>query len=59
MSVPIQVSEEAFLRAKEIADLGRISVAEVFEAALVEQVEIRERLKQRAAKGSGQISNDP
>lgn len=52
MSVTIQVSDEVFLKAKEIAEAGSISVGEVFEAALVDQVALSERFNRRAAKGS-------
>jgi hypothetical protein len=52
MSVSVSVPEELHKKAVEIAKAQRISVDEVFASAFVDQLAARERLQQRAARGS-------
>jgi hypothetical protein len=52
MSVIINVPEELYQKAAEIAETQRVPVDEVFASAFVEQLAAWDRLKQRAAVGS-------
>jgi len=52
MNLTINVSEELYRRAAEVAAMENVSVEELFAAAFEERVLEFERLKERAAKGS-------
>jgi hypothetical protein len=52
MSVIINVPEELYQKAVEIAEAQHVPVDEVFASAFVEQLAAWDRLKQRAATGS-------
>ncbi len=52
MSVSVNVPEELYRRATEVAALENISVDELFASAFEERVLEFERLKERAARGS-------
>jgi hypothetical protein len=52
MSVTVNVPEELYRRASEVAALENISVDELFASAFEERVLEFERLKERAARGS-------
>ena len=52
MNLTINVSDEIYRRAAEVAALENVSVEELFAAAFEERVLEIERLKERAAKGS-------
>jgi hypothetical protein len=52
MNVSINVPEELYRRATEVAALENISVDELFASAFAERVLELERLKERAARGS-------
>jgi hypothetical protein len=52
MSVTVNVPEELYRRAAQVAALEKISVDEVFASAFEERVLEFERLKERAARGS-------
>jgi hypothetical protein len=52
MSVIINVPEELYQKAVEIAEAQHVPVDEVFVSAFVEQLAAWDRLKQKAAAGS-------
>jgi hypothetical protein len=52
MNVTINVPEELYQRAKQIAAQENVSVEELFASALEERVLEFERLKERASRGS-------
>jgi hypothetical protein len=52
MIVTLNIPEDLYRQAKEIADVERRSVDEVITSAFADQMYARERLKQKAAKGS-------
>jgi hypothetical protein len=52
MTVAVNIPEELYRQACEIADLQRLSVDEVISSAFAEQLAAWERLKQRAARGN-------
>jgi hypothetical protein len=52
MNLTINVSEELYHRAAEIAAEENVSVEELFAAAFQERILEFERLKERAARGS-------
>jgi hypothetical protein len=52
MNLTINVSEEIYRRASEVAASESISVEQLFAAAFEERVLEFERLKERAARGS-------
>jgi hypothetical protein len=52
MNLTINVSEEIYRRAADIAAAEKVSIEELFAAAFAERVLEFERLKERAAKGS-------
>jgi hypothetical protein len=52
MNLTINVSEELYRRAAEVAAAENVSVEEMFAAAFESRVLEFERLKERAAKGS-------
>ena len=52
MNLTINVSEELYRRAVEVAAEEHVSVEELFAAAFEERVLEFERLKERAARGS-------
>jgi len=52
MNLTINVSEELYRRASEVAAAENISVEQLFVAAFEERVLEFERLKERAARGS-------
>jgi hypothetical protein len=51
MSVSVNIPEDLYRQAREIADAQRLSVDEVISSAFAEQLAAFERLKQRAARG--------
>jgi hypothetical protein len=52
MNLTINISEELYRRAAEVAAAENVSVEELFSAAFEERVLEFERLNERAAKGS-------
>jgi hypothetical protein len=52
MNLTINVSEELYWRAKEVASAENVSVEELFASSFEERLVEFERLKERAAKGS-------
>lgn len=52
MTISLNIPEDLYREAKEIADVERMSVDEVISSAFAEQMYARKRLKQKAAKGS-------
>ena len=52
MNLTINVSQEMYRRAAEIAAAENVSVEELFASAFEERIIELERLKERAAKGS-------
>jgi hypothetical protein len=52
MNLTINISDELYRRAEEVAAVEKVSVEELFAAAFEERVLEFERLKDRAAKGS-------
>ena len=52
MSVSVNIPEELYRQAREIAESQHLSVDDVVSSALAEQLAAWERLKQRAARGS-------
>ena len=52
MNLTINVSEELYRRAVEVAAAENVSVEDLFAAAFQERLLELERLKERAAKGS-------
>jgi hypothetical protein len=52
MNLTINISEELYRRAVEIASAENVSVEDLFAAAFQERLLELERLKERAAKGS-------
>jgi len=52
MNLTINVSEELYRRAKEVASAENVSVEELFASSFEERLVEFERLKERAAKGS-------
>jgi hypothetical protein len=52
MSVSVNVPDELYQRAAEVASAQHISVDEVFASVFVEQLSAWERLQQRASRGS-------
>ncbi len=52
MTISLNIPEDLYRQAKEIADVERVSVDEVIMSAFAEQMHARERLKRRAAKAS-------
>jgi hypothetical protein len=51
MSISVNIPEELYRQAQEIAESQHLSVDEVVSSAFAEQMAAWERLKQRAAKG--------
>ena len=52
MTVSVNISEELYRQAREIAESQHLSVDDVISSAFAEQLAAWERLKQRAARGS-------
>lgn len=52
MNLTINVPDEVYRRAAEVAAVERVSIEELFASAFEERVLEFERLKERAAKGS-------
>jgi hypothetical protein len=52
MSMTVNVPEELYQKAAEIAESQHLSVDEVFASAFAEQIAEWERLQQRASRGS-------
>ncbi len=52
MSVSVNIPEELYRQAREIAESQHLSVDDVVSSAFAEQMAAWERLKQRAARGS-------
>jgi predicted transcriptional regulator len=52
MSMTVNVPEELYQKAVEIAESQHLSVDEVFASAFADQISAWERLQQRAARGS-------
>ena len=52
MTVSVNIPEELYRQAQEIAESQHLSVDDVVSSAFAEQVAGWERLKQRAARGS-------
>jgi hypothetical protein len=52
MNVNVQVPEELYQKAVEIANEQHVSVDDLFASAFIEQLSAWERLQQRAARGS-------
>ncbi len=52
MSVSVNIPEELYQQAREIAESQHLSVDDVISSAFAEQLAAWERLKQRAAKDS-------
>lgn len=52
MSVEIQVPDELYRQAMEIAEAMKIPVDEVFASAFAEQLKQRQRIQERAKQGS-------
>ncbi len=52
MSVSVNIPEELYLQAREIAESQHLSVDDVVSSAFAGQLAAWERLKQRAARGS-------
>jgi hypothetical protein len=51
MSVSVNIPDDLYRQAREIANAERLSVDEVIASAFAEQLAAWERLKQRAARG--------
>jgi hypothetical protein len=51
MSTTVNIPEDLYQQAREIADAQHLSVDEVIVSAFAEQLAAWERLKQRAARG--------
>jgi hypothetical protein len=51
MSVSVNIPDDLYQQAREIADSQHLSVDEVIASAFAEQLSAWERLKQRAARG--------
>jgi len=51
MSVSVNIPDDLYQQAREIAKAQRLSVDEVIASAFAEQLAAWERLKQRAARG--------
>ncbi len=56
MSITVNVPEELYQKAVEIAELQHLSVDEVFASAFADQIAAWQRLQQRAARGSREKS---
>lgn len=52
MTISVNIPEELYRQAQEIADAQHVSVDDVISSAFAEQVAAWERLKQRAARGN-------
>jgi hypothetical protein len=52
MTVSVNIPEELYRRAREIAESRHLSVDDVVSSAFAEQLAAWERLKHRAARGS-------
>ena len=52
MNLTIDISEELFRRATEIASAEKVSVEELFASAFAERILELDRLKETAARGS-------
>ena len=52
MTVTVNILDELYRQAREIADSQHLSVDDVISSAFAEQLAAWERLKQRAARGS-------
>lgn len=52
MSVSVNIPEELYQRAREIAESQHLSVDDVVSSAFAEHMAAWERLKQRAARGN-------
>lgn len=52
MTVSVNIPEELYRRAREIAESQHLSVDDVVSSAFAEQLAAWERLKQKAARGS-------
>ena len=52
MTVSVNIPDDLYRQAREIADSQHLSVDEVISSAFAEQLVAWERLKQRAARGS-------
>jgi hypothetical protein len=52
MTVSVNIPEELYRQAQEIADNQHVSVDDVISSAFAEQLAAWERLKQRAVKGN-------
>ena len=52
MSASVNIPEELYRQAREIAESQHLSVDDVVSSAFAEQMAAWERLKQRAARGS-------
>jgi hypothetical protein len=51
MSMTIQVPEDLYRQAKQIAETNDVSVDEVFASAFLEHLAVLERFNKRAARG--------
>ena len=52
MTVSVNIPDDLYRQAREIADSQHLSVDDVISSAFAEQLAAWERLKQRAARGS-------
>ena len=52
MTFAVNIPEELYRQAREIAESQHLSVDEVISSAFAEQLVARERLKRRAARGN-------
>ena len=52
MNVSINIAEDLYRQARDIADAQHLSVDDVISSAFAEQLAAWKRLKQRAARGS-------
>ena len=52
MTVSVNIPDDLYRQAREIADSQHVSVDDVISSAFAEQMAAWERLKQRAARGS-------
>jgi hypothetical protein len=55
MTVSVNIPDDLYRQAREIADSQHLSVDDVISSAFAEQLAAWERLKQRAARGSREI----
>jgi hypothetical protein len=55
MTVSVNIPDDLYRQAREIADSQHLTVDDVISSAFAEQLAAWERLKQRAARGSREI----